>query len=78
MKTILVVEDDITISRIIKAYLTKANFQVEQAFSGDEALKKFVECNPHLVLLDVMLPGVDGWELLKYIREKNSCPVNRR
>lgn len=75
MKTILVVEDDITISRIIKAYLTKANFQVEQAFSGDEALKKFVECNPHLVLLDVMLPGVDGWELLKYIREKNSCPV---
>lgn len=75
MKTILIVEDEVAISRVLKAYLTKANYQVEQAFSGDEAMVKFNSCNPSLVVLDVMLPGKDGWSILKYIRERSSCPV---
>jgi len=72
---ILVVEDDEVISRIIKAYLVKANFQVEQAYNGDDAIEKFDSCNPDLVLLDVMLPVKDGWSVLQYIRSKSPCPV---
>lgn len=75
MKTILVVEDELAISRVLKAYLSKAQFQVEQAFNGNEGLEKFNTVKPSLVLLDVMLPGKDGWEVLGSIREKSSCPV---
>jgi len=75
VKTILVVEDDPAISRVLKAYLSKANYIVELALDGDEALVKFESCQPSLVLLDVMLPGRDGWNILRYIREKSSCPV---
>ncbi|MEB3100058.1 response regulator transcription factor [Ferviditalea candida] len=75
MKTILVVEDELAISRVLKAYLSKAHYEVELAFNGNEALEKFNTIKPALVLLDVMLPGKDGWEVLGSIREKSSCPV---
>lgn len=75
MKGILIVEDEWAISRVLKAYLEKANFRVEQAFDGDEAVRKFDSFTPSLVLLDVMLPRQDGWSVLKYIRQKSSCPV---
>lgn len=75
MKTILVVDDEPAISQVLKVYLQKANFHIEQVFHGHEALTKFEQVNPTLVLLDVMLPGVDGWQILKRIREISSCPV---
>ncbi|WP_134685328.1 response regulator transcription factor [Brevibacillus migulae] len=75
MKTILIVEDEITISRVLKAYLEKAQFHVEQAFTGDEAIAKYDALNPSLVLLDVMLPGKSGWDILANIRSKSACPV---
>lgn len=75
MKNILVVEDELPISRVLKVYLEKHHFQVEQAFTGDEAQRKFDLINPALVLLDVMLPGRSGWSILEYIRAKSSCPV---
>ncbi len=75
MKTIFIVEDELPISRVLKAYLQKENYKVEQAFDGDEAIEKFDRLNPSLVLLDVMLPGQDGWSILSYIRERSSCPV---
>ncbi|MBM7591729.1 response regulator transcription factor [Brevibacillus fulvus] len=75
MKSILIVEDELPISRVLKAYLEKANYIVEQAFTGDEALVKFDSLNPSLVLLDVMLPGQDGWTILDYIRARSACPV---
>lgn len=75
MQSILIVEDEVAISRVLKAYLTKANYQVEQAFNSEEALQKFTEHKPSLVILDVMLPGMDGWGILRYIRERSSCPV---
>jgi DNA-binding response OmpR family regulator len=75
VKNILVVEDELAISRVLKAYLSKADYQVEQAFDGNEALQKFEVFNPDLVVLDIMLPGMDGWSILKYIRERSSCPV---
>ncbi|WP_227939470.1 response regulator transcription factor [Alkalihalobacillus deserti] len=75
MQTVLIVEDEIPISQVLKVYLQKANFKIEQAFDGNEALSKFENSNPALVLLDVMLPGKDGWEILKEIRQISSCPV---
>ncbi|GAX91620.1 response regulator transcription factor [Effusibacillus lacus] len=75
MKTILIVEDELVISRVLKVYLQKANFNVEQAFTGQEAIEKFDFIKPSLVVLDVMLPDLDGWSILKYIRERSSCPV---
>lgn len=75
MDTILIIEDEIAISRVLKVYLEKAGFQVVQAFNGDEGVEKFNIVDPKLVLLDIMLPGRDGWSLLKYIRENSSCPV---
>lgn len=75
MKTVLIVEDEMSISQVLKVYLQKANFKTEQAFDGYEAMEKFNTSNPSLVLLDVMLPGKDGWTILKEIREKSTCPV---
>ncbi|NLY91168.1 MAG: response regulator transcription factor [Firmicutes bacterium] len=74
-KRILIVEDEVGISRVLKAYLVKAGYEVVQAFDGDEALRQFTACAPDLVLLDLMLPGKDGWSLLKEIRKQSSCPV---
>ncbi|MFC0562432.1 response regulator transcription factor [Halalkalibacter alkalisediminis] len=75
MQTILIVEDEIPISQVLKVYLQKANFKIEQVFDGGEVLGKLESSKPDLVLLDVMLPGKDGWEILKDIRQSSSCPV---
>ena len=75
MKKILVVEDEKAISMVLKAYLHREGFEVIQVFDGSEAIDVFMEWEPDLVLLDVMLPGKDGWEILKEIREKDACPV---
>ncbi|ARI78399.1 response regulator transcription factor [Halobacillus mangrovi] len=75
MKSILIVEDEPTISRVLAAYMKKNNYDVFQAFTGAEALQSFASHKPDLVLLDVMLPDLDGWSVLSTIREKSTCPV---
>jgi DNA-binding response OmpR family regulator len=75
MKTILVVEDEQTISRVLAVYLQHAGYYVVQAYDGDETLRLFHENSPNLVLLDVMLPGRDGWSILEDIRKISACPV---
>jgi len=75
MKTILVIEDEVPISKVLNAYLVKAGFLVEQAFTGEEGLVKFSTKHPDLILLDVMLPDQEGWDVLKAIRKTNTCPV---
>ncbi len=75
MQKILIVEDEKAISQVLKAYLKKVNYEVEQVFTGAEAIAKFEEFQPNLVLLDVMLPGMSGWDILKEIRTKSTCPV---
>jgi DNA-binding response OmpR family regulator len=75
MKTILVVEDEKTISRVLAVYLQHAGYNVVQAYDGDEALRLFHENSPNLVLLDVMLPGREGWSILEDIRKVSACPV---
>lgn len=75
MQKILIVEDDVSISMVLKAYLVKQGYAVEQAYDGEQALDMFAKGKPSLVLLDVMLPGKDGWSILQHIRERSACPV---
>lgn len=75
MKTILIVEDEEAIARVLAAYLKKAGFHTERAADGQSALELFHRSPPSLILLDIMLPDTDGFELLQTIRAKSSCPV---
>ena len=75
MRSILIVEDEEAISRVLAAYLKKAGYNVIRAADGKSALAAFGQSPPSLVLLDIMLPEIDGFELLRRIRAKSSCPV---
>lgn len=75
MKKIVVVEDEIAISMVLKAYLQREGFEVNQVYDGAEVMNVFDDVKPDLVLLDVMLPGKDGWSILNEIREQSTCPV---
>ncbi|MGN7297062.1 response regulator transcription factor [Ferdinandcohnia sp. SAFN-114] len=72
---VLVVEDEYAISQVLKAYLQKVSYEVIQVYDGNDVLEKFHEAYPDLVLLDVMLPNKDGWDILKEIRKESNCPV---
>lgn len=74
-RNILVVEDDNNISNLIKMYLDKEGFEVRLAPDGGKAVEEFHAQKPDLVLLDVMLPVLDGWGVLARIREHSKCPV---
>lgn len=73
--TILVIDDDKNILEIIELYLNKAGFTVKTCERGDEAIMAFRESQPELVVLDVMLPGKDGWAVLADIRSESNTPV---
>lgn len=75
MGTIMIVEDEEAISRALAAYVRKAGFDCVICKDGSQALASFDAAKPVLVLLDVMLPGRDGWEVLRGIRGKGACPV---
>lgn len=73
--TILVIDDDRNILEIVKLYLNKEGFSVQVGERGDTALALFRETKPALVVLDVMLPGMDGWKVLHQLREESEVPV---
>ena len=72
---ILVVEDDIDINNLIKKTLEKSGYSVTQAFSGSEALLRLDINEFDIILLDLMLPGLCGEELIKNIRTKKELPI---
>lgn len=72
---ILIVDDDPNISKLVRLYLEKEGFSVTEAARGDTALEVFAATSPSLVLLDVMLPGIDGLQVLKEIRKASKTPV---
>ena len=74
-RRILVVEDDRNISDLIRMYLEKEGFEVTAAFDGGTAVEKFKEIQPDLVLLDIMLPVMDGWGVCQKIREMSKTPI---
>lgn len=73
--SILVIDDDRNILAIIEMYLRKAGYEVTCVERGDEALQAFRRVQPALVVLDVMLPGMDGWEVLDKLRQESDVPV---
>ena len=76
MKTrILLVDDDPNIRQLVNLYLEKEGFEVEMADRGDTALQVFRQSPPNLMLLDVMLPGMDGWQVLREARKTSGVPI---
>ena len=73
--TILVIDDDRNILAILEMYLKKAGYDVVTGERGDTALELFKNTQPALVVLDVMLPGMDGWQVLGKIRAESAIPV---
>ncbi|MDR7486076.1 MAG: response regulator transcription factor [Armatimonadota bacterium] len=74
-RTILVVDDEPEITDVVRRYLEQAGYRVTSAADGRAALAAFHREKPHLVLLDLMLPEVDGWEVARRIRAAGSTPI---
>ncbi len=74
-KLILVIEDEAPIVEILKFNLTKSGYRVLTAFDGEEGYRLALSEKPDLILLDVMLPKMDGFEVCKKVREKQSTPI---
>ena len=76
MKTkILLVDDDPNIRHLVNLYLEKEGFEVEMADRGDTAVEKFKTFAPNLILLDLMLPGMDGWQVCREVRKTSNVPI---
>lgn len=72
---ILIVDDDVNIAGLISLYLTKECFDTLMVHDGEEAILKFGSYQPNLILLDLMLPGIDGYEVCREIRKTSSVPI---
>lgn len=75
MLKILVIEDDPAILRLLQRGLTMEGYQVDTAVDGESGLKLFQERQPDLIVLDLMLPGMDGMEVCQRIRQKSKVPI---
>lgn len=72
---ILIVDDDNNISELISLYLNKECFDTQIAEDGEQALELFESYDPNLILLDLMLPGIDGYQVCREIRAKSNVPI---
>lgn len=72
---ILIVDDDYNIAELISLYLTKECFETKIVGDGEEALRVFPEFQPNLILLDLMLPGIDGYQVCREIRQQSNVPI---
>ena len=72
---ILIVDDDENIAELISLYLTKECFDTKMVYDGEQALDAFDSYRPNLVLLDLMLPGIDGYQVCREIRKKANTPI---
>lgn len=72
---ILIVDDDTNICELLRLYIEKEGYEASIANDGETALKMFDSFGPDLLLLDIMLPGLDGWQVCREIREHSRVPV---
>ncbi|MCL6636079.1 MAG: response regulator, partial [Peptococcaceae bacterium] len=72
---VLVVDDELNIVELARLYLEKEGFRVAEARSGKEALRLFEELRPALMVLDIMIPEPDGWEVCRRIRSRSTLPI---
>ena len=75
MGKILVADDDRNIAELLRLYLEKEGYTVSVAGDGEEALARFSADSPDMVLLDIMMPKLDGWQVCREIRKKSNCPI---
>ncbi|MEK5037034.1 response regulator transcription factor [Sporosarcina sp. FSL K6-3457] len=74
-KTVLIVEDEDILREIVKDYLLNEGYEVLEAVDGNEALDIFEEHEVHLIILDIMLPELDGWSVCRRIRKLSDVPI---
>ena len=74
-KKVLIIEDEKSIADIIRFNLVKEGFETETAYEGKTGLDKALSCKPDLILLDVMLPEMDGFQVCKKVRETSTVPI---
>ena len=72
---ILIVDDDANIAELISLYLTKEFYEVQIVEDGEQALQVFNTFQPNLILLDLMLPGIDGYQVCREIRSRSNTPI---
>ena len=72
---VLVVDDDINICELLRLYLQKEGYSTSLAYDGEMAIKVFFETKPDLILLDIMLPRLDGWQVCREIRKTSDTPI---
>lgn len=75
MRKILIADDNVKLNKILQDYAKKEGFEVYAAFDGEETLKRFEIVKPDVILLDVMMPKMDGFEVCKRIRETSMVPI---
>ena len=75
LDNVLIVDDDKNICDLLRLYLEKEGYSVILSHDGEEAVVKFNALKPDIVLLDVMLPGLDGWQVCREIRKKSNIPI---
>jgi len=71
-KKVLIIEDEESIQKVLKARLEKAGYDVRLASSGEEGIKAVEEMQPHVIILDVMLPDANGFDLCKQIKDMDN------
>jgi len=74
-KTVLVVDDEKNIVQLVRLYLANEGYKVDTAYGGREALEKVRQNRPSLVVLDLMMPEVDGWEVCRQLRKEGDIPI---
>jgi two-component system OmpR family response regulator len=72
---ILVIDDEADLRRFVKLRLSRAGYEVFEASNGIEGLEQLYKVKPHLVVLDIMMPRMDGWETCRRIREVSDVPI---
>lgn len=75
MSRILIVDDEKNICELLELYLRKDGYETEKAMNGEQAIEKFTTFGPDLVLLDIMLPEMDGWQVCREIRKMSNVPI---
>ena len=74
-KKILIVEDDEHIRELLRLYLEREGYEITEASNGEEGVEQWRKVNPDMILLDVMMPIMDGWQVCKIIREESKVPI---
>lgn len=72
---VLIVDDDVHIAELISLYMEKEGYETYEVHSGNDVMEAFKKFDPHIVLLDIMLPGVDGYQVCRQIRQLSNTPI---